>query len=207
MAPSSAPAWPDPADLAQVGQRLWFVALALFICFGAAVLSVALPLQRLDPRWQEAMIAALLSNGPLPLIGLALASPPGSPEVPRTLDPSLNPPKPDAVTLGQLLPIEVGPLIAQLQVLPVGEGVALLDQSEACIGAVRSEDLGDGPTVAILGLSLQRDYGADGEESLEGLPGLLAKGGLRHLGGIDACHPDREIPPVVIDTEGVAVTN
>lgn len=49
------------------------MALALFICYGAAVLSVALPPQRLDPRWQEALIATLLSNGPLPLIGLALS--------------------------------------------------------------------------------------------------------------------------------------
>jgi predicted PurR-regulated permease PerM len=49
------------------------VALALFICCSAAVFSVALPLQRLDPCWQEALIAALLSNGHLPLIGLALS--------------------------------------------------------------------------------------------------------------------------------------
>jgi hypothetical protein len=73
VAPSPAPAWPDPADLTLAGQRLWFVALALFICCSAAVLSVALPLQRLDPCWQEALIAALLSNGHLPLIGLALS--------------------------------------------------------------------------------------------------------------------------------------
>jgi hypothetical protein len=56
-----------------VGQRLWCVALALYLCYGAAVLNAALPLQRLDPRWQETLIAALISNGPLPLIGLALS--------------------------------------------------------------------------------------------------------------------------------------
>lgn len=72
MAPSPAPAGPDPDDLVLVGQRFWLVALALFICYGAAVLNVALPLQRLDSRWLETLIAALLSNGPLPLIGLAL---------------------------------------------------------------------------------------------------------------------------------------
>jgi hypothetical protein len=72
VAPSPYPAGPDPIDLALVGQRLWFVALALFLYYGAAVLSVALPPLPLDPRWQLPVIAALLGNGPLALIGLAL---------------------------------------------------------------------------------------------------------------------------------------
>lgn len=58
---------------------------------------------------------------------MALASPLGSPPIPWTLDAAVEPPDPHAVTLCQLLPIEVDPLIALLQVLAVDEGVALLN--------------------------------------------------------------------------------
>ena len=61
------------------------------------------------------------------------------------------------ITLGQLLAVEVEPLVTLLQVLQVGECMALLDQSEAGVPPVGREDLGDGPAVAVLGLCLQRD--------------------------------------------------
>jgi hypothetical protein len=55
--------------------------------------------------------------------------------------------------LGQLLPIERGPLVALLEVLAIGEGVALLHQGEARVGAALREHLRDGSAVAVSGLA------------------------------------------------------
>jgi hypothetical protein len=85
--------------------------------------------------------------------------------------------------------------------------VALLDQGEAGITAVLGEDLGDGPAAAVLALNLQRDFGADGKETLERLPGLLPVGDLHRLRGVDAGSPDRDLPSADIDAEHVAITD
>ncbi len=70
---------------------------------------------------------------------------------------------------------------------------------------VLGEHLSNGPVVAVIALSLQRHHGADREKSLERLPCLLPEGGVRHLGGIDAGHPDRELLAAVLYPQYVAI--
>lgn len=138
---------------------------------------------------------------------LAQGSPPGSPEIPWTLDASGTLPDTEPVALGQLLAVEVGPLVALLQVLPVGEGVSLLNQGQAGAPPIGGEDLGDSASVAVLGLGFQRDRGSDREESLESFPRLLPVRRLRHLGGVDTGDTDRELLPAVLHAQRVAVTD
>jgi len=61
------------------------------------------------------------------------------------------------------------------------------------------------PFFLVFGLGPQRDRGADRQQFLEGVSSLLAVGGLRHLWGIDAGHPDRDLSCCVLDTQGVAI--
>ena len=46
-----------------------------------------------------------------------------------------------------------------------------------------------------------------GQHLLEGLPCLLPVGRLRHLWGIDAGHPDRDVLPTIRDPQGVAIAD
>lgn len=113
------------------------------------------------------------------------------------LDATVEPPRPYAVSLGQTVPIEVGPRIALLQQRPVRESMALPYQGVARIGSILGEHLRHGPALAAAVLGLQRHCGADLRQLLERLPRLLSVGSLHHLRGIDAgqSHGD---PPLVL---------
>lgn len=64
----------DPR-LAQQGttlaRRLGVLPLPLFLTYGAVVLTDIVPLQLLDPLWQQRFCALLVDNAGFPLMGLA----------------------------------------------------------------------------------------------------------------------------------------
>lgn len=85
--------------------------------------------------------------------------------------------------------------------------MAQLNEGQIGVGAVLSDDLLDGSALVALGLSLQLHRGADRQHLLEGLPRLLPVVRLRHLGAIDAGHPDGELPYAVLYPQRRAVAD
>lgn len=74
-----------------LGRRLFQTAFVLFAIYGATVIGFALPLRPFDAIWQLAVAGALINNGPLALVGLALMHvsvrlEPGAPLQVRRLD-------------------------------------------------------------------------------------------------------------------------
>lgn len=56
---------------ANVAPVRW-AALAMFVVYGATILSALIPLQLRDPLWHQNAINGLVNNAVIPLVGLAL---------------------------------------------------------------------------------------------------------------------------------------
>ena len=109
--------------------------------------------------------------------------------------------------MGKQLSVEISPMVTLREAGALGEDISLLHKGQPAIGIALCEDLSNGSAISVFGLHLQRDCRSDREESLECFPGLLPVWHLRHLWGIDAGDPDRELPPAVLYPQGVAVTD
>ncbi len=55
-----------------LGFKLSFISLALFLAYGAVVLTGILPLSLLDANWQLRLCSVLVENAALPLVGMAI---------------------------------------------------------------------------------------------------------------------------------------
>lgn len=55
-----------------LGYKLEYISLALFLGYGAVVLTGILPLSILDPNWQLKLCSVLVQNAPLALVGIAI---------------------------------------------------------------------------------------------------------------------------------------
>lgn len=63
----------DPvASSISLAQLLSALSLVLLVVFGVSVITPALPPQPLDPQWQLALVAALVNNGSVALVGALL---------------------------------------------------------------------------------------------------------------------------------------
>jgi hypothetical protein len=55
-----------------LGYKLSFISIALFLAYGAAVLTGILPLSLFDANWQLRFCSVLVENAALTLVGVAL---------------------------------------------------------------------------------------------------------------------------------------
>lgn len=69
---SPAPSAASALATANLAQRLGVIPIALFLAYGATVLTGSLPLAPLEPSWQLRVCTLLVDNAALPLIGLVL---------------------------------------------------------------------------------------------------------------------------------------
>ncbi|WP_216920820.1 hypothetical protein [Synechococcus sp. CCAP 1479/9] len=62
----------DRAMTSNLGFKLSFISLALFLAYGAVVLTGILPISLLDANWQLRLCSVLVENAALPLVGMAI---------------------------------------------------------------------------------------------------------------------------------------
>ena len=55
-----------------LGSKLWFISLALFLAYGAVVLTGILPISLLNATWGLRFCSVLVENAALPLVGVAI---------------------------------------------------------------------------------------------------------------------------------------